>query len=188
MQTHYFDTYPELTTERLRLRKPRLEDAGPLSRIYGHPETSRYIGFSATEGIEKTQQKLARDLETASRGEGFRWLLCERGDDTPIGSAGIFHWSQADRHAEVGYVLRFDQWGRGVMKEVMPTLLRFGFEEMRLHRIEARVDPRNAASLRVLTRSGFQREGLLRESLVEGAGFSDSVILSLLEGEWRATG
>jgi RimJ/RimL family protein N-acetyltransferase len=185
MQTHYFDTYPELATERLRLRKPRLEDAAQLARIYGHPETSRYIGYSVGEGIEKTQQKLTRDLETAARGEGFRWLLCERGNDTPIGSVGLFHWNQADRHAEVGYVLAADQWGRGLMKEVMPALLRYAFDEMRLHRIEARVDPRNAASLRVLTRSGFQREGLLRENFVEGDGFSDSIILSLLEGEWR---
>lgn len=188
MQTHYFDTYPELITERLRLRKPRLEDAEQIARIYSHPETSRYIGYSTTPDVPKMVEKLKNDLETSARGEGFRWMLCERGDDTPLGSAGLFHWSQPNRRAEIGYVLDAGQWGRGLMKEVMPALLRFGYEEMRLHRIEARVDPRNTASLRVLDRAGFQREGVLRESFFEGEHFCDSVVLSLLEGEWRKAG
>jgi ribosomal-protein-alanine N-acetyltransferase len=70
----------------------------------------------------------------------------------------------------------------------MPALLRFGFEEMKLHRIEARVDPDNTASLRVLTRAGFQQEGVLRDNIADGATFRNTVMLSLLEGEWREAG
>ncbi|MFP2908753.1 GNAT family N-acetyltransferase [Pyxidicoccus sp. 3LFB2] len=180
-----FSTYPEFFTDRLRLRQPTLDDAGPLALIYGHPETARYINYPVSGGIAHMQEKLTRDLASASRGEGFRWVLCERGDDAPLGSVGLFNWSRVDRRAEVGYVLGIEQAGRGVMKEVMPALLRFGFEEMKLHRIEAHVDPDNGASLRVLIRSGFQQEGVLRDNVAYGESFRDSVLFSLLEGEWR---
>lgn len=124
MSLPHFATYPELVTDRLRLRKPTLGDAGPLALI----------------------------------------------------------------QAEVGYVLAISQWGRGVMKELMPALLRFGFEEMKLHRIEARVDPENTASIRVLTRAGFQQEGVLRDTIADGESFRSTVVFSLLEGEWRKAG
>lgn len=186
MPTRHFDLYPTLTTERFHLRKPGLDDAAEMAAIYGHPDVGRYLAYSASGGVEKMREKLARDLESASRGEGFRWVLCEHGSNTVHGSAGLFNWSQQDRRAEVGYVLAVHQWGRGVMKELMPELLRFGFEDMGLHRLEARVDPRNGASVRVLTRAGFRLEGVLRENKAEpGGGFSDSAMYSLLEGEWR---
>ncbi|MFP2926568.1 GNAT family N-acetyltransferase [Pyxidicoccus sp. 3LG] len=188
MPNHSFATYPELVTDRFLMRQPRLEDAAELATIYGDSEVARYIPYDAAGGVQKMLEKLTRDLETASHGEGFRWVVCERGQQSPLGTVGLFNWSQRDRHAEVGYVLARPLWGRGVMKDLMPALLRFGFEQMRLHRIEARVDTRNAASLRVLTRAGFQQEGVLREDYVEPDGFSDTAILSLLEREWRQRG
>jgi ribosomal-protein-alanine N-acetyltransferase len=185
MPPRSFDTYPELTTERFHLRQPRLEDAAPLATIYCDPGVARYIGQSAVRTADAMREKLQRDLESASRGEGFRWMLCERGSDAVQGTVGVFHWSQRDRRAEVGYVLAVHQWGRGVMKELMPALLRFGFEDMGLHRMEALLDPRNVASARVLTRAGFRLEGVLREHMAEPEGFSDTAVYSLLEGEWR---
>ncbi|RKG96102.1 N-acetyltransferase [Corallococcus sp. CA047B] len=180
-----FTTYPELETGRFRLRQPRLEDAAALAVVYGHPEVSRYLLYDDLGSTKATSEKLARDLESAKRGEGFRWVLCERGQDVPLGSVGLFHWNARDRNAEVGYVLSMPLWGQGVMKELLPTLLRFGFVQMGLHRIEARLDPRNAASMRVLTRAGFQPEGVQRENCAGPGGFTDTALFSLLEGEWR---
>lgn len=68
-----------------------------------------------------------------------------------------------NRRAELGFALRRDRWGRGLMTEALPVLLRCGFEKMDLHRVEADVDPRNAASIKQLERLGFRREGYLRE-------------------------
>ncbi|WP_164019757.1 GNAT family N-acetyltransferase [Pyxidicoccus trucidator] len=188
MSLPHFDNYPEFGTDRLRLRKPTLDDARALALIYGHPETSRYIPYPAAVGIATVQERLTQNLESARRGEGFRWILCEHGHDEPVGTAGLFQWSKADRRAEVGYVVSISQCGRGLMKELMPALLRFGFEEMKLHRIEAHVDPDNTASIRVLTRVGFQQEGVLRDNVADGESFRDTVMFSLLEGEWRKTG
>ncbi|WP_375758707.1 GNAT family N-acetyltransferase [Corallococcus exercitus] len=184
MLTPFFATYPELETERFRMRPPRLEDAAELAAIYEHPEVARYLLYGTTGGEPKMREKLTRDLESAGRGEGFRWVLRARVGDVPLGTVGLFNWSSRDRRAEVGYVLGMPLWGQGVMKELMPTVLHFGFARMGLHRIEARLDPRNVASLRVLVRAGFQQEGILRDNNVGPEGFTDTALLSLLEGEW----
>ncbi|MBU8900403.1 GNAT family N-acetyltransferase [Corallococcus sp. H22C18031201] len=186
MQPRPLEPIPELRTERLRLRAPDLEDAEALAAIYGDPEVGRYLGFRLIHRTEQMREKLARDLEAVRRGEGMRWVLCAHADAAPAGYVGIFSWSQRDRRAEVGYVVARELWGQGVMKELFPALLHFGFGRMGLHRLEARVDSRNGASLRVLLRAGFQVEGVLREHHVaEPEGFGDTTLLALLEGEWR---
>lgn len=177
---------PELTTPRLRLRAPTLADAEPLFAFYRDPQVMRYAGRDPHTHVDEIREKLMRDLETMNRGEAARWIMTPLDDTQVIGSVGLFHWSQNDRRAEIGYVLAPSHWGRALMKEVLPSIVRFAFEVMQLHRIDAQVDPENVASLRLLEGLGFKREGLLRESSFSFGRFSDTVILALLEQEWRA--
>jgi RimJ/RimL family protein N-acetyltransferase len=71
------------------------------------------------------------------------------------------------------------------MFEATSTLLRFAFEQLSLHRVEADVDPRNEASIRLLEKLGFQREGYLRERWLVGEEINDTVFYGLLRREWR---
>lgn len=176
---------PELLTARLRLRAPTLADAEPLFAFYGDPEVMRYSGREPHRHVDEIREKLMRDLETMNRGESARWIMTPLGEPHVIGTVGLFHWSHGDRRAEIGYLLARSHWGRSLMTEVLPSVVRFGFEVMRLHRIDAQVDPENIASLRVLERLGFKREGLLRESTFSNGRFSDTAVLGLLEQEWR---
>lgn len=176
---------PELTTPRLRLRVPTLDDAEPLFAFYADPEVMRYSGRDPHTHVDEIREKLTRDLEAMNRGESARWLMTPLGEPHVIGTVGLFHWSQSDRRAEIGYLLARSHWGRSLMKEVLPSVVRFGFEVMRLHRIDAHVDPENVASLRLLEGLGFKREGLLRENSFANGRFSDTAMLGLLEQEWR---
>ncbi|MFN2369802.1 MAG: GNAT family N-acetyltransferase, partial [Candidatus Krumholzibacteriia bacterium] len=88
--------------------------------------------------------------------------------------------------AELGYGLRADAWGQGYAAEAVGELLRFGFTELALHRVEADVDPRNEASVRLLERLGFTREGLLRERWIVEEEISDAAFYGLLRREWEA--
>jgi RimJ/RimL family protein N-acetyltransferase len=71
------------------------------------------------------------------------------------------------------------------MTDAVTTLIRFAFDALGLHRLEADVDPRNERSLRLLARQGFRVEGHLRETYFVGGEVQDSVILGLLRREWR---
>jgi ribosomal-protein-alanine N-acetyltransferase len=176
---------PELTTARLRLRAPTLEDAEALFGIYGDPEAMRYVGREPMTSPEEMREKLTRDLEAEQRGEAVRWACTLRGEQRAIGFLALFHWSQRDRRAELGYVLARSHWGQSVMKEVLPVVVRYGFEVMKLHRIEARIDPENTASLKLAEGLGFQREGLLRDENFSGGRFRSTLCLGLLEHEVR---
>ena len=87
--------------------------------------------------------------------------------------------------AEVGYCLHSAHWGQGYMREALSALIGYGFGVLKLRRLEADVDPNNAASLGILARMGFQREGLLRERWNVGGDVQDSVLLGLLAREWK---
>jgi ribosomal-protein-alanine N-acetyltransferase len=87
--------------------------------------------------------------------------------------------------AEIGYDLWPDYWGQGLMPEAIGELIRFGFEEMDLNRIEATTHTENLRSQRVLTRLGFQKEGLLRDFYFRDNIYNDQVLFSLLRREWQ---
>ena len=116
----------------------------------------------------------------------FEWGVTLAGDDLVIGTCTLAHLDFSNRRAEIGYSLNRDYWGRGVMTAALSALLGHAFDGLGLHRIEADVDPRNAASIRLLERLGFRSEGLLRERWFVGGEVQDSAIYGLLAPEWRA--
>ncbi len=85
--------------------------------------------------------------------------------------------------AEVSYYLSPDMWKKGIITEALKLVLSFGFEDLKLNRIQACVLPENAASLRVLEKNGFRREGLLRQ-YDYGKEFHDVLMYSIIAQEF----
>ncbi|GMA86662.1 hypothetical protein GCM10025868_19120 [Angustibacter aerolatus] len=85
----------------------------------------------------------------------------------------------------MGYVLAERVWGRGYATEAARAVLRWAFDTLDLHRVQAEVDTRNAASARVLQKLGFVLEGTLREDCVVAGEVSDTWVHGLLRREWR---
>ncbi len=91
--------------------------------------------------------------------------------------------------ASLGYWLGVDKTGQGLMTRAVRTLIPFSFEELRLHRIEAACMPDNLASIRVLERCGFKREGLARKYLKINGAWRDHLLFAMIiedftTGEW----
>ena len=105
--------------------------------------------------------------------------------DRVVGTCTLFRIDARHRRAEVGFALARATWGRGLASEALATALRFAFETLDLHRIEADADPRNERSLGLLERHGFRREGYLRERYHVSGEVQDSVVLGLLRSEWQ---
>jgi ribosomal-protein-alanine N-acetyltransferase len=114
-----------------------------------------------------------------------RWIIERKADRCPIGTCGYHKWSRRDHKAEIGYDLSPFAWGQGYMSEAFERVVEFGFGDMDLNRIQAVVHPENAASLKLLERHGFVREGLLREELCRDGVYYDHWLLSLLRREWQ---
>ena len=176
---------PELRTARARLRPVRVEDAEALLDIYGDSESVKYLGRPPGT-LEEVQKRISRMVEDIARGEAAFWVLTDPDDDRALAYLGFFRWDVPHQTAELGYVLDRSRWGQGLMSEVLPMLVRFGFEQLGLHRMDARVEPENGASVRLLKKLGFKDEGMLRERTLHADGSrSDLALLGLLRPEFK---
>ena len=104
-----------------------------------------------------------------------------------IGGAGLYDIAWPDRRAHLAIGI-FDRrfWSHGYGTEAIRLLLRYGFDELQLHRIDLRVLEYNARAIRAYEKCGFVREGVERDSaFVDGAWHSD-VIMGILDHDYRS--
>ena len=113
----------------------------------------------------------------------FQWGLARAEDDQVIGTCtlGALQWTH--RRGELGFALARAFWRRGYVREALPEVMRFAFVDLDLFRLEADVDPRNTASLRVIESLGFKREGYLRERYHVNGEVQDAAFYGLLRDE-----
>jgi [ribosomal protein S5]-alanine N-acetyltransferase len=114
-------------------------------------------------------------------------LVCRREDHRPV---GVFNFSEivrgAFRSAYLGYYGFAEHAGQGYMSEGLALVLRVGFRTLRLHRIEANVQPGNTASISLVRRGGFTREGYSRRYVKIAGRWRDHERWALLVEDWRA--
>jgi len=177
------ETFPVIETPHFRLRKVEDSDLDDIFTVFSDPEALRYWSHVAMKEKEEAAAYIRRISEGWTTRHLLQWAVTRIGEDRLIGTCTWYEWSQSNRRAGVGYILARRHWGQGIMREVLPAFVRFGFVTMDLNRIEADVDPRNLASLRTLERLGFQRDGYLRERYQIGGETQDAVLLGLLRSE-----
>lgn len=180
MLTLDLSEFPVLTTHRLVMRELSLADAPTLSAMRSDDRVMRHIGRPRATCVEDAIKLLERMAKDRSANEGIAWGLTLSGDDMLIGTIGYHHLKLEHHRGEIGYMLGFDHWGKGLMGEALNAAVACGFDRFRFHSIEAVTDPRNAASNKLLDRHGFVREGLLKENFYWNGEFQDSAVWSKL--------
>ncbi|BCG57208.1 GNAT family N-acetyltransferase [Paenibacillus sp. URB8-2] len=177
-------TAPVLTGRRLTLRALRQEDAGALLHCWSHPEAACWLGIQPLTSRAEAEELIRLLLEMESGEESLRWSIELSGGEV-IGSCGYNSWQLAGAfRGEIGCELAPAFWGQGYMREALTLALGYGFEEMRLNRVEAQCQPANLRSGRLLTSLGFRREGTLHEYRHTPSGFQDVDLYALLRKEW----
>ena len=174
-----------LRTPRLTLRPVADDDAPALFAIFSDRDVMRYWSRPPMTDPEEAVT-LVRDIRAGcARGEALQLAVVRAGVRQAIGTCTLFHFHRTSRRAELGYALARPHWGQGLMHEALVRLVGYAFGELGLHRLEADIDPRNAASARSLARLGFRKEGTLRERWIVAGEVSDSDLYGLLGTEWR---
>ncbi len=163
---------PTLKTERLILRKLVVPDYKDMFDYSHRPETSRFLLWSPHETLSFSKRYLSYLQGQYRSGNFYDFALEEIENGTMIGTCGFTSFDMDQNCAEVGYVLHPDYWGRGLAPEALKRLMEFGFTELRLHRMVARIIEENAGSRRVAEKCGFRHEATHRESM-------------LIKGEYR---
>jgi len=178
-----FSNFPTLETERLILRKLRLEDAKDVFEYASDPEVSKYVTWEPHKSIEDSINFIKFTHERYEKKEGIIWGIVYRENNKVIGTCDI---SPVTKHfrAEIAYTLARDYWGKGIMTEAVKEVIRFGFEKMNLNRIQAMCIPENIGSYRVMEKVGMKYEGLIREYIYIKGKFQDLKLYSILKREY----
>jgi len=172
---------PTLETARLRLRPYRESDIAELLPLIG----AREIAATTLRIPHPYTEQHAKDFLVLIQDPGRIWLAISlRSDGSQIGGMGLTVDLQ-HQHAELGYWLGVAHWGKGYATEAAREMLRYGFEDLRLHRIFASHFEHNPASGRVLRKLGMRHEGCQREHLHKWDQFIDSELYGILRQEWE---
>jgi len=175
---------PVLESERLRLRGLRDGDAAALLAIYGDPLAMRYWSGSPWKDIAQAHAHLQRARRDMESGGALPWAIADSGDDGLIGTITLFKLDRDHRRAEIGYVLATRHWGKGLASAALRLVLHHAFDTLRLERVEADTDPRNAPSRRMLERFGFVLEGTLRKRWHVNDEWCDTAFYGLLREDF----
>ncbi len=182
------NTLPTVAGPRVLLRGLTEQDVGSLFEIFSNREVMRYWSrepFTAEADAVTYLEEALRGFESKTF---YQWGVARRSDNSLIGTCTLWQLDPQNRRAEIGFVLGREHWGHGFMTEGVIALIDFSFAELGLRRLEADVDPENAASIALLERLGFVREGFLRERWLVAGEVSDSLFYGLLERDWRNRG
>ncbi len=177
-----FNPFPVLTTERLVLRKAKLEDAPEIFFFRSDPEMLKYIDRDPATSIEQAKDWLQMVIDNSDNNIGISWNITRKDDDTTIGNIALWRLIREHYRAEIGYVLHPAYQGKGIMGEAMKAVIDYAFNTMGLHSIEANTNPENKASQNTLMRNGFVQEAYFRENYYHDGKFTDSAIFSLVKG------
>ncbi len=175
------DEHPELQTPRLCLRGFKADDLPYLQAFAVRPAFWRYL-----PGPEMTADLIEAFLEArlANMGQGD-WHFCLEHAvlGLPIGTARFTIASPEHRQGNIAISVDSDHWRQGYAGEAMAALVRFGFDDLGLHRLAALTDADNLAAQKLLASHGFRCEGRLRENFLVRGTWRDSLLYARLEGD-----
>jgi RimJ/RimL family protein N-acetyltransferase len=178
---------PQLETPRLLLRELTLDDAPALQAFQTKPSYLRYQAMEPDE-LKDGTERIKRYMQYRGDGEQrrlFDFVARLTSDGTMIGHGCLSRSAPAIASLALGIDERYE--GRGLAKEIALRLIAFGFEELKLHRIEADVALENFACIRVLEKMGMVREGAARDCIFAQGRWWTEAKYAMLANEHRGS-
>ena len=172
-----FDPFPQLETNRLRLRKISLDDADRMLLLRTNEETMRYIHKPKLNSVDDVKELIKKMNEP----DRIQWGITLKTADAIIGTIGYHMIIKEHYRAEIGYMLHPEHWNTGIMSEALSSVIDFGFNKMNLHSIEAIINPGNTVSRTILKKFDFIKEAYFKENFFFEGEFFDSEVYSLLK-------
>ncbi|KAA6451816.1 GNAT family N-acetyltransferase [Bacillus swezeyi] len=172
--------FPNLETERLILREITHDDAEGIFACFSNDNITRFYGQDSLETIDQARGFVDFFAKNFEEKKGMRWGIERKGEKGLIGTIGFNAWSPKHKRAEIGYEIHPDHWRKGYMSEAVSKILSYGSETLGLTRIGAVVFIENAASNNLLTKMGFQKEGILKKYMYQNGKAYDTYVYSFL--------
>lgn len=177
-----FIPFPELKTERLLLRRLTIEDAPEVFFLRSEEAVLQFLGREPASSVKEAEDFIKKVNMAIDNNESILWaIVLKEEPGKTIGTICYWQLQPENYRAEIGYVLHPGHWRKGIMQEAIGKVLEYGFEEMKLHSIEARLSSDNKASASVLERTGFIKEACFKEDFFFRGEFQDTIVYSRLQ-------
>jgi ribosomal-protein-alanine N-acetyltransferase len=183
-----------IATDRLVLRPPRTSDVPEIRRalranaLHLRPWSVAPAPGEDPASLAAVSRTLLQHRREWKRGQTFVLVVNPREDDRRVvgrvALGGVLRG--AFQNAYLGYWIDHQLQGRGLMTEAVRAATAFAFQSTGLHRVQAAVMPRNEASLRVLEKAGYRREGMAERYLCIAGRWEDHVLFAVTAEEWAA--
>jgi len=177
-----------LKGDKVVLRPVKRSDIKYFLRWFNDPEVIQYLGLYLPM-TEMAEEKYIEELGTAGAGNKIRFVIeaIDGKNSTPIGSIGLSNIHPKNHSAGFGIAIgEKDYWSKGYGTEATRLIIRYGFEQLNLHRINSFAISFNERSIRLHLRAGFKEEGRQREGCYRNGAYHDHVVFGLLRKEWQA--
>lgn len=184
MKNNFFSNFNRLTTDRLIIRKLCLDDAEDVFEFTSLEEIARGLSWYPHQNLEVTKNFLNTIVNKYENDEPSQWAIELIDEDKVIGIAGYITHFPEHFKGEIAYVLSPRYHGKGYMTEALQSIIKFGFDVMKLNRIEAKCEIDNFASEKVLQKLGMKLEGCFYQYLFRKGSFRDYKFYSLLKKDW----
>ena len=157
-----------------------MDDIDFIFTLFGRSETNLY---SEEPDVKSMEEAVAMYEKYMKPGGETRFRVLIEKDGEPMGTIGMYLYTEEHKRAEMGYDLMKEHWGKGYITEAVGAMVSYGFNELGLERIEATVDSENGASARVLEKNGFKHEGTLRRRFYHDGKWHDEMVFGLLKSD-----
>lgn len=181
MSTFSFLPFKSLESERLLLRQITAEDVNEIFALRSNPETMKYIPRPLVTTMDQAMEHIKMIQDKIETNEGINWAITLKDNPKMIGIIGHYRIRWEHFRSEIGYMLLPEYHGKGIITEAIQLMIDYGFNNMKMHSLEAIIDPENTASARVLEKNNFIKEAHLVENEYYDGKFLDTVIYSLLK-------
>ena len=174
---------PFIVGEKIYLRPIEIEDIDNYVARLNDEEVRLYLSmFTPFNKIREKEwvENLYKDEKNIALG------IMVKEDDKLIGNIGMHRISIPNRHAVLGIFIGDKTcWSKGYGTEALNLMLRYGFDQLNLHRVYLTVISFNPRAIRAYEKAGFVREGVYREHIYRNGKYHDLYVMSILENEWR---
>ena len=180
-----FKNPPILECDRVILRKMDRSFADDMFEYASNPAVTKYLTWDVHPNRRFSYNYLGYVNSRYRTGEFFDWAITMRDSGKMIGTCGFTRFNFSSYSAEIGFVLNPKYWGYSIAPEASRRVIRFGFDTLELHRIEARYMENNVQSRRVMEKSGMTFEGIYRDMMLVRGQFVSVGVCSILRSEFN---
>jgi ribosomal-protein-alanine N-acetyltransferase len=175
----------ELETKRLVLRRFSIDDAESMFKNWANDdEVTKFLVWQPHKDINVSRNVLEQWIQNYEKNDFYQWAIELKEINEPIGSISVVKQNDNIKMVHFGYCIGKKWWNKGIVSEALNILIKFFFEEVGVNRVEARHDPNNPNSGKVMLKCGMKYEGHMRQADKNNQGIGDTIYYGIIAEDY----